>query len=206
MSKELYTDILTYEPKDNCFDIPKLATLIRYYSTLTDFLLFKLIIRSSHVVVVDLIDVRFTTFKKCKRLITLKIRYSTMYCFNKPYYQRNTLRRVTNLPSSILNLEITGTLVHRVPIGFFKLLAINSTQVKTQQKIRESIIRLDEWDVFTNWGNDRSIIKRRFSFIPKSINELVMCFYVSSTKLLELDVKNGFIHNSIYRELLRDTT
>ena len=203
MSNKPYSDtsILTYKPKDKCFEIPKIATFIQYYGTTSrDSLLSKLIIRSSHVVVVDLIDIRFTTFKKCKRLVTLKIRYSIVYCFNRPYYQRNILRRVTNLPSSILNLEATGSLVYRIPIGFFKLLAISSTRVKTQQKTKESIIKLDQCHVFTRGGNDRNIIKKRIFFIPKSINELVIFTYVT-VSLIRLAIKDDFIYNNIYKRL-----
>ena len=207
MSKKHYINsILTYEPKTSCLDTPKLATLIRYNVTNSLVpVLPNLTIGSNYVTVIDLVGVRSTSSRNCKRLVTLKVLYSNINCLNRPYYHGNTLRRVTSLPRSILNLEITGTLVNRVPIGFFKLLAMSATNVITQQKTRESVIRVDQWGVINRQRNNGSVNKKRLPFMPKSTNELVLCFHVSSTKLLELGVRNDFIHNGVYKKLTMKT-
>ena len=194
-------DLLTCIIQDDRPTISSIVTSI-YYGFMYAKGRYTIHIGSSYVVLVRLCDAEFTSFAKCRRLLKIDMCYSRIHCLNKPYYQQNSVRRMTRLPTRVLELGVSCTLIYTVPIGFFKTLLISGIKSKTQQRIRESIIRLDQRIIeapLMHGSIVRALGKKGVPFIPKSTIYLAMPIYVSSIRLKQLKMKGILVRSNVYR-------
>ena len=145
-----------------------------------------------------------------RRLIGLFLPSCNIYCLNNPTYRMNETKPFIRLPKGILALGVFGTLVTRVPCGFFIYLSMGCSRVYTQQKVRESNLSLLEYGVVTrkeiiNGMNrdkhEKLTRKTNFglsTFIPKSTTHLNIRGYLPDLCFINEGVYGSSIYNNVY--------
>ena len=137
-----------------------------------------------------------------KRVVKLFLPGSRVYCFNYYAHLANNRKGFIRLPIKLLQLNVVGTNISRVPCSLVIHLDVSLTCAFKQQKTRESIITLSQAVPRKNLKTP-GLLNRRSNlqlspFIPKSTMSLCMEGFPGNYFFIHRGVFGTSIYNNIY--------